>query len=122
VKNAWHFVYAERLVIGLTGNTFAYDLPFHGSNRGSNPRGDANQKHPQGSCLGGFLLKNPILSIYPRNNARSFRVTRNHVQSLLILKLCVKNAWLFCHDLSAQAFAAFQQTHTVPNSRQWGFA
>jgi hypothetical protein len=93
VETSWTFDYAMRLVNDMTGFTSACSRPFHGSNRGSNPRGDAIKKSPQVSRLGGFLRKKPAFLPNSLNHAQSFLITGNHSKSPLNTKRFVETSW-----------------------------
>lgn len=93
VESSWTFDNAKRLVNEMTGFTVVNSRPFHGSNRGSNPRGDAIKKSPQVSRLGGFLRQKPANQLDSLIHAQTFLVIGNHSKSRLNTKRFVESSW-----------------------------
>src|SRR4051812_24115702 len=77
--------------------------PFHGSNRGSNPRGDAIQKSPQGSRLGGFLRKNPAFIVGTNSHKSTRDNTPGHVKPRLCAWHFVDFSWTVSRNLPSRA-------------------
>lgn len=95
VRFPWVFIYTRRLVAVIIQGGAVAGRPFHGCNRGSNPRGDAIPIHPQGSYLGGFLLQKPRFLVKRELHESPQRSTLNHDKPQRNARWFVETSWSF---------------------------